>query len=113
MQTSAGTFAGSVEVMYGALSVTVDLDTAALIMSRGTYGYHVAGYVYTYAETFGVDGWKSLDKMFFANAACIEVEVIFAAEFHLVVDGACHNVAWCQRETFVVFLHKLLSFTVL
>ena len=34
-------------------------------------------------------------------------------KLHLVVDGACHDVARRQREAFVVFLHKLFAFAVL
>ena len=39
----------------------------------------------------------------------VEIDVVFAALFHLVVDGACDNVARGEREPFVIFLHEFLA----
>lgn len=28
---------------------------------------------------------------------------------HFLIDGTCHNVAWCKRKALVILLHKLFA----
>ena len=39
----------------------------------------------------------------------VEADVVEAVNFHLLVDGSGHDVAWCQRQALVVFLHELFA----
>ena len=39
----------------------------------------------------------------------IEAYVVESVYLHLLVYGTCNDVAWCQRQTLVVFLHERLA----
>ena len=39
----------------------------------------------------------------------VQTDVVQSVNLHLLVDGASHDVAWCQRESLVVFLHERLT----
>ena len=113
MQTGAGALAGSIEVPDGGLAVAVHLDAAALVVSSRPDGNHVLGDINAQLQAFGIDGGESVDELLLADAAGVEVEVFDARLLHLVVDGACHDVARRQREPGVVFVHELVALKVL
>ena len=39
----------------------------------------------------------------------VETHMVDAVNLHLLIDSPCHYVAWCQRQPFVVLLHKRLA----
>ena len=77
----------------GTLAVAINLDAAALVVGCRANGYHVARDVDADGETLGVDGGEALDEVLAPDAAGVEVEIVLAAEFHLVVDGSGHDIA--------------------
>ena len=39
----------------------------------------------------------------------VQADVVQSVNLHLLIDGTSHDVAWCQRQTFVIFLHETLT----
>ena len=39
----------------------------------------------------------------------VKANMVDTVNLHLVVDGTCHNVAWCQTQSLVIFLHEFLT----
>ena len=39
----------------------------------------------------------------------VQTDVVQTVNFHLLINGTRHNIAWCQRQAFVVLLHKRLA----
>ena len=61
------------------------------------------------AEAFFIDIGEMLLRLLRVFMGHIQVNVIFTSEFHLVIDRTCYDVTRGERQTFVVFLHELLS----
>ena len=78
-------------------------------MGAGGYGDVVFGDVDAYGEALGVYVGEVVLGLFWVFVGDIEADVVEGMHFHLVVDGACYDVAWRKAESLVVFLHELLA----
>ena len=95
--------------MYGALGVEVHLDAATHVVGRRTYRYHLLGDVDADGQAFLVDMREMLLRLLRVFHRHVEAHVVETVDLHLVVYGACHDVAWRERQARVIFLHELRS----
>ena len=109
VQAGAGTFADGIETADAGLSVQVDSDTTAQIMGCRSYRDIILRDIDTDAEALLIDIGEMLFCFLRIFMGHIQVNVIFTSEFHLVIDRTCYDVTRGERQTFVVFLHELLS----
>ena len=106
VETRAGSFAAGIEMLDGGASVLVNADAAAEIMRRRDNGDGLFGDVDANRKTLRVNIREMLFKCLCISVSSVEKNIIVAVDFHLVVDGACHDVAGCKTAALVVFLHK-------
>ena len=78
-------------------------------MGAGGHGDVLLGDVDADAQTLGIDVGEVASGLFCILVRNVQAHVVDAVNFHLLVDGACHNVARCERQAFVVFLHEFGS----
>ena len=109
VQPCAGTFADGIETTDAGLPVQIDTNTAAQIMGCWSYRDIILRDVDADAEAFFIDIGEMLFRLLRVFMGHIQVNVIFTSEFHLVIDRTCYDVTRGERQTFVVFLHELLS----
>ena len=48
-------------------------------------------------------------RLFCGLMGHVKTDVVQSVYLHLLVYGACHDVTWCERQPFVVFLHEGLA----
>ena len=93
MKTGARAFADGIQAADAGLSVQVYLDTAAEIVCRRGYRNVVFCNVDAYAEAFLIDIREVFLGFFGVFVGDIQIHMLVATLLHLVVDGACHDVA--------------------
>ena len=109
VQTRARTFAQSIQAVDARTAVEVDLDAAAHIVGCRTYGNVVFGDVDADAQALGIDVGEVVLGLFGILVSDVEAYVVESVLLHLLVDGTCHDVAWSQTQSLVVFLHEALA----
>src|SRR5574344_382624 len=109
MQTRATAFSESIEPFDATAAVKVYLDTATHIMGSRTNRNHFFGDVDADTQTFGVYIRKMMFCLFWVFMGDIQTNMVNAMHLHLFIDGTGYNVTWCQRKTFVIFLHERFS----
>ena len=78
-------------------------------MGGRAYGDILAGDIDAYGEAFGVDVREMVLGLLWVLVRYIEAYVVESVYLHLLVYGTCNDVAWCQRQALVVFLHERLA----
>ena len=63
----------------------------------------------TYRQAFLVDIGEVAARLVGVLMSDVQTDVVDTMNLHLLIDGAGYDVTWCQGETFVIFLHKLLA----
>ena len=96
MQACAGTFADGIQAVYAGSCVQIDLYTTTKIVCCRCNGDVVLGYVNAQRKAFLVDVGEVAFGLFGVLVGDIEIYVVIATVFHLVVDSTCHNVARCK-----------------
>ena len=109
VESGAGAFAHGVEPLDGRAGIQVHLDAAAEVVGAGCHGDVLPRDVDADAQAFLVDIGEMSLCFLGVFVRHIEADVVDAVDFHLLVDGACHDVARGERESLVVFLHELLA----
>ena len=94
-------------MMNGCLSKFVGSDASTDVVRCRNNRYHVFANVNANAEAFGEDAGKLLYEAVVIEIPAIELDMVGTGDFHLFVNGACHDVAGCQRLAGIVSLHKL------
>ena len=56
-----------------------------------------------------VDVGEMVLGLFWVFVCDIQAHMVDAMNLHLLVYGAGHDVAWCERQTLVIFLHERLA----
>ena len=109
MQTRAGTFAEGVEAFDARLTVEINLDTTTHIVGSRAHRDIVGGDVDADGETLLVDVREVMAGLLGILMGDVETDMIQTVDLHLLINGTCHDVTRCQRQTLIVFLHKLLT----
>ena len=79
-------------------------------MRARTNRYKLFGDVDTNAQAFLVDMWGNVVSFSSAFFVCeVKAHKVQSVNFHFVVDGPSHDVSRSQRQSFVVFMHKLVA----
>ena len=78
-------------------------------MGAGCDGDVVLCYVYTDGQALGVDIGEVMFGLLRILVRDVEADMVDRMDLHLVIDRPCDDVAWCERETRIVFLHELLA----
>ena len=108
VQTCAGAFTDGIKSFDAALPVEIYLDAAAHVVCAGRHRNVLLRDVDADGEALGVDVGEVMLGLLRIFVGDIEADVIQSMNLHLAVNGASHNIARCQRESFVIFLHELL-----
>ena len=91
------------------LRIQIHLDTAAhIVRTRGDRDI-LLGNINADTKALGVDIWEMVLGLLGVFVGDIETDMVKTVDLHLVVNSACHDIAWRKRETWIVFLHKLLA----
>ena len=98
-----------IQTLYRRAAVQVHLDAAAHIVGCGPHGDIVGSDVNAQRETFLIDIGEVVACLCRVFMRHVEADMVQTVNLHLLVDGACHDVARSQREAFVVFLHERLA----
>ena len=109
MQSGARTFAHRIEPLDAALPVEVHLDAATHIVRTGCHRDVLLGDVDADAQALGIDVGEMMLCFLGVFVRDVKADMVQAVDFHLAVYGACHDVARCQTQPLVVFLHEFLA----
>ena len=93
VQSGAGDLAHGVEAGDVGLSIDVCAHATALIMRRGHHWDRLFGNVDAVLEAGSIDIRKALNQEWRRFVRDIEQDVISAAAFHFVINGARHHIA--------------------
>ena len=97
MQTRARALSDSVETLDRRTTIEVYLDSTAHIVSGWTNGNVFLGNVYADGKALLVDVREMMLGFLGVFVRHVKANVIQAMNLHLLVNGACNDVAWCKR----------------
>ena len=109
VQSCTRALAQCIQAFYGRLSVEVDLDTAAHVVSSRAHGDIVGGDVNTNAETLLIDIREVVLRFCRVLMGDVQTDMVQTVYLHLLIYRTGHNITRSQRQTLVVFLHKGLT----
>ena len=93
MKSGARTLTDGIQAADAGLSVQIYFDAAAKIVCGRGYGNVLFGDVDADAEAFLIDIREVLLGFVGIFVGNIQIDMLVAALLHLIVDGACHDVA--------------------
>ena len=109
VQTCTRTFAHGIEALDARLSVQVHLNAATHVVRARSHGDVVLRDVDADAQALGIDVGEMVLRLLGILMRHVQTHMVEGVNLHLVVDGTSHDVAWGQREAFVILLHELLA----
>ena len=109
VQACARTFSDGIEATDAALPVEVHLDSSAEVVGSRCYRDIVFCNVDADAEALLIDVGEVAFRFFGVFVGHVQVDMVFAAELHFVVDSAGYDVTRGERKARVILLHELLA----
>ena len=109
MQTRTRTLAYGIEPADRRLTVQIHLNTAAHVVGTRRYRDVFFRDVNTDREAFGINIREVVLGLLRVLVGHIQTDMVDRVNLHLIINRARNDVARCERQTRVVFLHELLA----
>ena len=109
MQTCTRTFAKSIKTLDGRAAIKIYLDASThIVCCRANRDVFLSD-IYADRETFLVDIWEVVLCLFWVFMGDIKTYMIYTMNLHLLIYSARYDIAWREREAFVIFLHECFA----